>query len=357
MYRPGAEVKGTEHVRKRPDVFREAADFRAWLEEHHHSGYLTDERLGARCRGFRWKPDGWYTAAPSTMRLTKTGQLTSSQTKCHQARQPSFRPSKLSPWSWPAWGWFQALLLTAYLLTISQRRRLAHRLFALMLIGLSIRIGKSIFNYYLDIEPWQRNIGLAGLLLVGPSFWLYGKAIGERLSGLSKRHWLHFAPAALYVLFCWLIPNQKNWASYLSYALVTGQWAIYLVLSFRQSRGITQTLSLEAKTWHRQILIGLVVLWFYYALVFVGVLPYYLGGAVTYTLLMGGLTVLLLNRKHFSAGKYDQTNQSSEESRSAMARYRAGDARTQTVSGPQAHRRKTGRYPQLVAEAGVTCRE
>ena len=217
-------------------------------------------------------------------------------------------------------GVFQALLLTAYLLTISQRRRLAHRLFALMLIGLSIRIGKSIFNYYLDIEPWQRNIGLAGLLLVGPSFWLYGKAIGERLSGLSKRHWLHFAPAALYVLFCWLIPNQKNWASYLSYALVTGQWAIYLVLSFRQSRGITQTLSLEAKTWHRQILIGLVVLWFYYLLVFVGVLPYYLGGAVTYTLLMGGLTVLLLNRKHFSAGKYDQTNQSSEESRSAMAR-------------------------------------
>ncbi len=214
----------------------------------------------------------------------------------------------------------QALLLTGHLLTLERGNRLAHRLFALMLIGLSIRIGKSVFNYYLVIEPWQRNLGLAGLLLVGPSFWLYGKAISQRLSRLTKSDLLHFAPACIFALFCWLIPNQKDWASYLSYTLVTGQWAGYLYLSTKLNGQINRILALEAGVWHRQILVGLCILWCYYFLVFVRVLPYYLGGAVVYSLLICGLTFLFLNRKHFSTNKYLQTNQSSQQSRSNMNR-------------------------------------
>ncbi len=212
----------------------------------------------------------------------------------------------------------QALLLAGHLCSLERGNRLAHRLFALMLSGLSIRIGKSVFNYYLVIEPWQRNLGLAGLLLVGPSFWLYGKVITNQQTCLSRKELLCFIPAIFYVLFCWLIPNQKNWASYLSYVFVTGHWAGYLYLSAKQTSKIKQTLSLEASAWYRQILIGLCVLWSYYFLVFVRVLPYYLGGAVVYSLLICGLTILFLNRKHFSANKYLQTKQSTEQSQSTM---------------------------------------
>ncbi len=189
-----------------------------------------------------------------------------------------------------------------------------------MLVGLSIRIGKSVFNYYLVIEPWQRNLGLAGLLLVGPCFWLYGKAIIQRQTQLNVRDLLCFAPALVYAAFCWLIPNQKDWISGLSYALVMSHWAIYLYLSAKQASTIKRTLALEASTWHRQILIGLGVLWSYYFLVFVQVLPYYLGGAVVYSLLIFGLTILLLDRKHFSSNKYLQTKQSTEQTRSTMKR-------------------------------------
>jgi len=212
----------------------------------------------------------------------------------------------------------QALLLAGHLLTLDRGNRLAHRLFALMLIGLSIRIGKSVFNYYVMIEPWQRNLGLAGLLLVGPSFWLYGKAISQRLTKLSVRDLLHFAPAFIYAFFCWLIPNQKDWVSYFSYTLVMIHWAAYLYRSAKLTPKINQTLALEAGAWHRQILAGLCIMWCYYFLVFIRVLPYYLGGAVVYSMLICGLTVLFLNRKHFSANKYLQTKQSSQQSRSTM---------------------------------------
>ncbi len=215
-------------------------------------------------------------------------------------------------------GVIQALLLVGHLLTLERGNRLAHRLFALMLIGLSIRIGKSIFNYYLVIEPWQRNLGLAGLLLVGPSFWLYGKVISQRLTRLSVNDVLSFVPAAIYVLLCWLIPNQKNWASYLSYTFVMSQWAVYLYLSAKLTSQIKNLLALEAVAWYRQILIGLFIVWCYYLLVFISVLPYYLGGAVVYSLLICGLTVLFLNRKHFSANRYLQTKLSNQQSQDVM---------------------------------------
>ena len=79
-------------------------------------------------------------------------------------------------------------------------------------------------------------------------------------------------------------------------------------------------LALEAGAWHRQILIGLCIMWCYYFLVFIRVLPYYLGGAVVYSMLICGLTMLFLNRKHFSANKYLQTKQSSQQSRSTMTK-------------------------------------
>ncbi len=212
----------------------------------------------------------------------------------------------------------QALLLAGYLLILDRGNRLAHRLFALMLIGLSIRIGKSIFNYYLVIEPWQRNLGLAGLLLVGPSFWLYGRVISRQQIRLNAVDIIHFLPAALYALFCWLIPNGRDWPSYLSYALVTGQWAVYLILAGQQMSQIKQMLAKEASTWHRHILIGLSLVWCYYFFVFIRVLPFYLGGAVVYSMLIYGLTVLFLERKHFSTTNYRQTRQSNQQSQLTM---------------------------------------
>ncbi|GAA6137461.1 hypothetical protein NBRC116583_12080 [Arenicella sp. 4NH20-0111] len=212
------------------------------------------------------------------------------------------------------------MLLAAHLLSIDRGNRLANQLFALMLIGLSIRIGKSVFNYYLVIEPWQRNIGLAGLLLVGPSFWLYGKTISQKLSTLSKRELFSFAPAVVYALFCWLIPNDRGVTAHLSYTLVMSQWAIYLYLSMKLTSQINRVLTLDAGAWYRKIFIGLCVVWSYYFLVFIGVVPYYLGGAVIYSMMICGLTVLFLNRQHFSTNKYLQTKLSSQQSKDTMTR-------------------------------------
>lgn len=199
----------------------------------------------------------------------------------------------------------QALFLAGYLIALKQGRRFANVLLALLLIGLSIRIGKSIFNHYLMIDPWQRNIGLAGFLMAGPAYYLYGRAILDRIVCPVRETGLHFLPAAIYLAFCWAIPNHRDLISNLSYLLVMSQCAVYLLFAERQRRNCMQNLLLgDTLRWYRLIGIGLFLIWGYYALTFVRVLPYYIGGAIVYSILIYGLAMLMLHRQHFITEKY-----------------------------------------------------
>lgn len=202
----------------------------------------------------------------------------------------------------------QALFLATYLLTLKRGIRVANVLLAILLIALSVRVGKSVFNYYLDLDEWIRNLGIAALLAVGPAYYLYGKALAQQLAPNWLKTSLHFLPCVMFASFSWIIPNHGDFTSYMFYAAVMTHWAGYLLIAFvYRHQQLKLALNNQSLRWYSFIGAGLVIIWIYYSLVVLRIVPYYLGGALSYTVLVYGLAVLMLNRHHLVNQKYKNT--------------------------------------------------
>ncbi|WP_025742833.1 helix-turn-helix domain-containing protein [Aquimarina pacifica] len=204
-------------------------------------------------------------------------------------------------------GLAQALFLCFYLFTLKKGNKKANRLLAFVLLGLTIRIGKSVFNNYIVLEPWQRNLGISGILMSGPFLWFYGKALLNKKYMLSKFYFLHFVPFAIFVLGSTIIPNTRNWESYLSYGLVVFHLGIYLTLSWAYIYKVRKEANPQLLTWYRTIVFGACLIWFFYLSNFAGFIPFYIGGAILYSILVYGFSYLLLKRHVFSLEKYSNS--------------------------------------------------
>ncbi|MFZ5971880.1 MAG: hypothetical protein ACOYXA_09840 [Bacteroidota bacterium] len=71
-------------------------------------------------------------------------------------------------------GVIQSLFFAIYLFTSPRGHRLANVLFALLILSISVRVGKSVFNHFLVMDGAFRNVGLAAQLATGPLLWFYG---------------------------------------------------------------------------------------------------------------------------------------------------------------------------------------
>jgi len=213
----------------------------------------------------------------------------------------------------------QALFLIFYLITLKKGNRQANIFLALMLLGLTIRIGKSILNVYLDLAPWQRNLGIAGILLVGPFLWFYGDALLKRSQKFGLRHFLHLLPYLCFTVFCAFIPNDNRPISYTIYISVFMHLAIYI--------GLSTTLFLQNKNkvhapllrWYRNLIIGVVLIWAFYIGNVMGLIPLYIGGAIFFSFLIYTFSFLLLQRHDFSLEKYRGSNIDMAASKRLMA--------------------------------------
>lgn len=199
----------------------------------------------------------------------------------------------------------QALFLCSYLFTLKKGNRVTNIFLALVILGLTIRIGKSILNVYMLLEPWQRNLGIAGILLVGPSLWLYGKLLlGKSKNLLAKRTYLHFLPYVSFTMLCEWIPNRHDTLSYLIYNAVFAHLLVYLVLSVAHYLKYRPMVREPLQHWYRNLIIGVAFIWLFYMGHLSGLIPFYIGGALFFTLLMYMFSFLLLRRHTFSLEKY-----------------------------------------------------
>ena len=60
-------------------------------------------------------------------------------------------------------GIVQALFLAIYLFTLKTGSRQANVFLGLMLLGLTLRIGKAVIFNYTFVPPWPRNAGYLGI--------------------------------------------------------------------------------------------------------------------------------------------------------------------------------------------------
>ncbi|MEN1783558.1 MAG: AraC family transcriptional regulator [Bacteroidota bacterium] len=198
----------------------------------------------------------------------------------------------------------QALFLCIYLFTLKKGNRYANFFLGLLILGLTIRIGKSILNEYLDLVAWQRNLGLAGILLVGPSLWYHGKVLFGATTRFYPKQYLHFLPYLCFTFFCWLIPNRYDTLSIWIYYGIFFHLLCYLILSAGVVIHMDKKSHSAVQSWYRNLVIGVGVIWVFYMGNILGLIPFYIGGALCYTLLVYIFSFLLLQKHSFQLVKY-----------------------------------------------------
>jgi AraC-like DNA-binding protein len=196
-------------------------------------------------------------------------------------------------------GVIQALFLCAYLFSLRDRR--SNLLLAFLLLSLTVRIGKSVWFVYLDLDPRIRNVAIATVLATGPLLWLYGKAILEKQT-FSPRHYLHLVPFALYLVLSPIIPNDGSLLSRILYPSVLLHQTVYLGISWYYL--FTVPAGTRLKSWYRNIVIGVSTVLLVYGGVYLGFIPFYILGAVFFSLLVYIFSYMLLKRHVFALEKY-----------------------------------------------------
>ena len=103
---------------------------------------------------------------------------------------------------------------------------------AIYLLAFSLRIGKSLFHNYFEIDATFRTFFLTTLLCVGPSIWLYTLNLLKPERNRIYSDYFHFIPFIITVSICWLIPNNgSSWVFGLFYDFLTAHMFTYSFFS------------------------------------------------------------------------------------------------------------------------------
>ena len=214
----------------------------------------------------------------------------------------------------------QALFLAIYLLTLKSGNRAANIFLALVLLGLTIRIGKAALFIYTDLGPWSRNLGISGFLLVGPAVWKYGQALFDKEKEFSRASLLHFAPFVLYAAFSKIIPNDGSPPAIFAYTSILIHLVFYLILSWALYIQINSKVRASIRSWYFGILIGTSSILILYTGFFIRVLPLYLLGPTAFSFLIYMFSFIFLKKHHLSLEKYAQSTVDITASRALVAR-------------------------------------
>lgn len=132
-----------------------------------------------------------------------------------------------------ALGAFNGLLLSVYLLFFLRPARLSNRLLGLLLLALSVRIGKSVFLFFnRETAPLFLQIGLTACIFIGPLLWAYLKAERDGITKVPRSWWIGFGALAAFIL------GYGLWRPYLLYpeywrwefiSIIYGIWSLGVI--------------------------------------------------------------------------------------------------------------------------------
>lgn len=219
-------------------------------------------------------------------------------------------------------GLAQGLFLSFYLFTLKTGNRKSNIFIALFLFGLTVRIGKSVLNYYIPLENWQNNIGISGILFASPSLWFYGIVLFEKNKSLSLKNYLHYTPFALFLFLIPFVPRNGNFESFWNYGIVVFHLLFYLILSWTYLYRSRLKVSKNVFHWYRNILIGVTLIWVHYVGNLLDFKTYYIRGPIFYSLLIYAFSYLFLNRHKFTLEKYGTSNLDKNSSKDLFEKIR-----------------------------------
>lgn len=169
-----------------------------------------------------------------------------------------------------------------FLLQSRKNQPHANLFLAIYLLAFSLRIGKSLFHNFFEIDATIRTFFLTILACVGPSLWLYTKHRLKPHSPKVRSEVFHYAPFFLLLLTCWLIPNDgSSYAFVVFYNGLTAHifgYCLFSLLWFVKQKGQTHSEE-EAKTqtWLRYFLLVNLAFIVLYFLISQVIISFYIG--------------------------------------------------------------------------------
>ena len=201
-------------------------------------------------------------------------------------------------------GAFNGLILGAFFLFFVRPKHISHLFLGLLLLALSIRVGKSVFYYFnYNLPDVYIQIGLLACWFIGPLLYFYVKSAMELASYKKIEVKFQFGlliPAALLLFF--LFPRNRYeelWINVLIW-IIYFQWITYVLIAgyliwknYAKIRAVKKHLP-SFKLWFLSIYVGNVLI----SLAFISAYyTYYITGALCFSFVFYLLILLLLFAK------------------------------------------------------------
>ncbi|WP_299247825.1 helix-turn-helix transcriptional regulator [uncultured Aquimarina sp.] len=203
-----------------------------------------------------------------------------------------------------ALGAFNGIIVALFFLFYVKPSHKSHTFLGLLLLALSVRIGKSVFFYFNDdLADVYIQIGLFACWFIGPLLFFYVKTALEIIDTISKRLKIHFAILVIIALILFLVfprsDYEKIWFTIFIY-FIYAQWAIYVVASgyiiWKNYEKIKQVKkgSITFRFWFLSVYVGNAII----CLAFItGNYTSYIVGALSFSFVFYLLVLLLLFAK------------------------------------------------------------
>ncbi len=185
-------------------------------------------------------------------------------------------------------GAFNGLLLAGYFFLRKNGNSISNNYLGLLLLVLSIRIGKSVFFYFnRDLSAVYIHIGLMACLAIGPLLLFYVRSVVHAESKFKPVYLLHFLPLLFVFVFSFFISYKDNrplWLKFIRIFYV--QWLVYILFAAFQIRTILANFVQRKKNqhpdsvWLLSVLFGILFIWIAY---FTNGFTSYIVGALSFS--------------------------------------------------------------------------
>lgn len=191
-----------------------------------------------------------------------------------------------------ALGAFNGLILAAYFLFFAQPKTLTNKLLGMLILMLSIRVGKSVFFWFNpDLAFDYLQLGLTACLFIGPFLYCYIKSLVKPQSNIKTEWKYHIAlTAVVAAVVGYLYPFEENVALWRPTIIrsIYAVWIIYILLSAYVARHQIKKIFMWKRSNHLDIWVmslisgNLLLVTIYETMDF----TFYISGALSFSILL-----------------------------------------------------------------------
>jgi AraC-like DNA-binding protein len=204
-------------------------------------------------------------------------------------------------------GVFNGFIASIYFLFFSEQKRAQNFFFGLLLLLLSIRIGKSVYTIFTDrseLNLWILQIGLSACFLIGVAVFYYIKSSVENTKIVPRSWKIHIVILLIFIVIVGSIkPYTSNYSFWNNFFVqfIYATWAVYLVLSIYVLKDVLKKLFQKnvrcttSEIWLIALLTANILI---FAAYIIGYFYLYFVGTITFSVVFYVLLIFLLFKKN-----------------------------------------------------------